>query len=79
MKMPIAVLINIVFRIIVSLAYGLLGIYVAFFSEFNLGDWFDLPITFFLGILFITYGLFRLWRAYAYYRELNEDDYGKYE
>ncbi len=75
MKLSIAAIINITFRIVVSMAYLLLGIYVAFISEFNLGSWFDLPITFLLGTLFILYAFFRLWRAFVYYRDLDENEY----
>ncbi len=79
MNLPVAMIINLAFRIIAALAYISLGVYVGFMAEYFLGAWFGVPITLFLGILFILYGLFRCWRAYAYYQELNEDEYGKYD
>jgi predicted membrane chloride channel (bestrophin family) len=79
MKLPVAVIINISFRVVVAAAYSLLGAYVAFWSDFNLGDFAGVPIVRLLGILFFIYGLFRLWRAYLYFKEMNEHEYGQYE
>jgi hypothetical protein len=79
MKLPVAVIINISFRVVVAVAYSLLGAYVAFWSDFNLGDFAGVPIVRLLGILFFIYGLFRLWRAYLYFKEMNEQEYGQYE
>lgn len=79
MKLPIAVSINILFRVVVALAYSLLGAYVALLSEFQLGDFVGIPIVKMLGILFFIYGLFRLWRAYLYYKEMSDQNYGRYE
>ncbi len=79
MKLPIAVSINILFRVVVALAYSLLGAYVALLSEFQLGDFVGIPIVKMLGILFFIYGLFRLWRAYLYYKEMSDQNYGHYE
>jgi len=79
MKLPVAVIINISFRVVVATAYSLLGAYVAFWSDFNLGDFAGVPIVRLLGILFFIYGLFRLWRAYLYFKEMNEQEYGQYE
>ncbi len=79
MKLPLATIINLAFRIIAALAYIFLGGYIGFFAEYFLGAWFGVPITLYLGILFILYGLFRCWRGYAYYQELNEDEYGQYD
>jgi hypothetical protein len=80
MKRPIAVWINVGFRLIVALAYLLLGLYVAFFSEFELGTYFGVPTIVLFGLLFMVYGLFRMWRAYTYYNATDEDDeeYQKY-
>jgi membrane protein DedA with SNARE-associated domain len=79
MKLVLATIINLAFRIIAALAYIFLGVYIGFFAEYFLGSWFGVPITLYLGILFILYGLFRCWRSYAYYQELNEDEYGQYD
>ena len=79
MKLPLAMIINLLFRIIAAFAYIALGIYVGFLADYSLGTWFGVQITLFLGILFILYGLFRCWRANAYYQELREDEYGKYD
>lgn len=80
MKRSMAVWVNIFFRAFVALAYTLLGAYVAFWSDFDLGRWNDLPIVFLLGILFVLYGLFRIWRAYLYFREQEESqNYSEYE
>ncbi len=79
MNLPVAMIINLAFRIIAALAYISLGVYVGFMAEYFLGAWFGVPITLFLGILFILYGLFRCWRSYTYYQELNEDEYGQYD
>lgn len=74
MKKPFAIWINIVFRILVAMAYFILGLYVAFFSEFNLGTNFGLPTVLLFGLLFMAYGLFRLYRAYTYFKSTDEDD-----
>jgi hypothetical protein len=74
MKRPVAIWINIGFRLMVALAYFLLGLYVAFFSEFDLGTYFGLPTVLLFGILFMAYGLFRVWRAYAYFKLTDSDD-----
>ena len=80
MKRSIAVWVNISFRLFVALAYTLLGAYVAFLSDFDLGFFNGVPIVFLLGILFVLYGLFRIWRAYLYFREVDESiNYGEYE
>lgn len=79
MKITPAVWVNIFFRGFVALAYALLGMYVAFFSAFSLGDWQGVPIVMLLGILFICYGLFRVYRAYLYFKDVNEEEYGNYE
>ena len=80
MKRSIAVWVNISFRLFVALAYTLLGAYVAFLSDFDLGFFNGIPIVFLLGILFVLYGLFRIWRAYLYFREVDESiNYGEYE
>jgi hypothetical protein len=73
-----AEIINVLFRIIAALAYCLLGVYVAFWLEAQLGFWFEVSINVYLGLLFLAYGFFRFWRAYLYYKELNEDEYGEY-
>lgn len=80
MKRPVAIYINIGFRLMVAFAYFLLGLYVAFYSEFDLGTNFGVPTTVLFGLLFMAYGLFRIWRAYAYFNSTNEDDeeYQKY-
>ncbi len=64
----------------VAFAYFLLGLYVAFYSEFDLGMNFGIPTTVLFGLLFMAYGLFRIWRAYAYFNttEEEEDEYQKY-
>ncbi len=80
MKRSMAVWVNISFRAFVALAYTLLGAYVAFWSAFDLGTWNGLPIVLLLGILFILYGFFRIWRAYLYFREADEStNYTQYE
>jgi hypothetical protein len=80
MKRSLAIWVNISFRLFVACAYSLLGAYVAFWSDFNLGSWGNVPIVFLLGILFILYGLFRIWRAYLYFRESDEPtNYAEYE
>lgn len=78
MKLSAAEIINVLFRIIAALAYCLLGVYVAFWSEAQLGIWFEVSINFYLGLLFIVYGFFRFYRTYLYVKELNEDEYGEY-
>ncbi|MFA9198698.1 MAG: hypothetical protein ACEQSO_04545 [Aquirufa sp.] len=80
MKRPVANWINIGFRLIVAFAYFLLGLYVAFYSEFDLGMNFGIPTTVLFGLLFMAYGLFRIWRAYAYFNTTDEeeDEYQKY-
>ena len=78
MKLSAAELINVLFRLIAALAYCLLGVYVAFLSEAQLGIWFGVSINFYLGSLFLAYGFFRFYRAYLYYKELKEDEYGEY-
>lgn len=80
MKRPVAIWINIGFRLIVAFAYFLLGVYVAFFSEFDLGTKFGVPTIILFGLLFMAYGLFRMWRAYTYFNSIDEDDeeYEKY-
>ncbi len=79
MKLPIAIIVNISFRVVVALAYSGLGAYVTGWSDFQLGDFAGIPIVKMLGILFFVYGIFRLWRAYLYYSEMNDQDYGHYE
>lgn len=79
MKLPLAVSVNILFRVVVALAYSLLGAYVALLSEFQLGDFVGIPIVKMLGILFFVYGLFRLWRAYLYYKGMSDQNYGHYD
>jgi hypothetical protein len=75
-----AIWVNISFRVFVAFAYTLLGAYVAFWSSFDLGTWNGVPIVLSLGILFILYGLFRIWRAYLYFREADEStNYAEYE
>lgn len=80
MKRPVAIWINIVFRLIIAFAYFLLGLYVAFYSEFDLGTNFGVPTIVLFGLLFMAYGLFRIWRAYAYFNSTDEDEdeYQKY-
>jgi hypothetical protein len=80
MKRPVAIWINVTFRLIVAFAYFLLGLYVAFYSEFDLGMNFGIPTTVLFGLLFMAYGLFRIWRAYAYFNTTDEeeDEYQKY-
>lgn len=85
MKKPLAIWINVFFRTIVAIAYASLGYYVAFVSEFQLGLLIGVPTVYLLGILFIIYGLFRLVRAYIYFKELDDstedtnEKYGEYE
>jgi hypothetical protein len=87
MKKPLAIWINIFFRVLVSFAYASLGYYVAFWSEYQLGQMMGVPTVYLLGLLFIIYGLFRLVRAFIYFRENDgnneeddsSEDYGKYE
>ena len=80
MKRSMAIWVNISFRVFVALAYTLLGAYVAFWSAFDLGEWVGVQITLLLGILFMLYGLFRIWRAYLYFREADESsNYAEYE
>jgi hypothetical protein len=74
MKRPVAIWINIGFRLTVAFAYFLLGMYVAFFSEFDLGTSFGVPTVVFFGILFMVYGLLRIWRAYNDFNSIDEDD-----
>jgi hypothetical protein len=80
MKRPVAIWINIGFRLIVAFAYFLLGLYVAFYSEFDLGTNFGVPTIVLFGLLFMVYGLFRIWRAYTYFNSTDEDneEYQKY-
>ncbi|MHA8081683.1 hypothetical protein VR610_11045 [Aquirufa regiilacus] len=80
MKRSMALWVNISFRVFVAFAYTLLGAYVAFWSSFDLGTWNGVSIVLLLGILFILYGLFRIWRAYLYFREADEStNYSAYE
>ncbi len=80
MKRSLASWVNISFRIFVALAYTLLGAYAAFWSNFDLGVWNGIPIVFLLGSLFILYGLFRIWRAYLYFKEIDEsENYSEYD
>jgi hypothetical protein len=87
MKKPLAIWINIFFRVLVSFAYASLGYYVAFLSDYQLGQMMGVPTVYLLGLLFIIYGLFRLVRAFIYFKENDGDvkeddsseDYGKYE
>ncbi len=74
MKLPIAIIVNISFRVVVALAYSGLGAYVAGWSDFQLGDFAGIPIVKMLGILFFVYGIFRLWRAYLYFKETDESE-----
>jgi hypothetical protein len=74
MKRPVAIWINIGFRLIVSFAYFLFGLYVAFYSEFDLGITFGVPTIVLFGVLFMGYGLFRIYRAYAYFKSTDEDN-----
>lgn len=80
MKRPVAIWINVAFRLIVAFAYFLLGLYVAFYSEFDLGITLGVPTIILFGLLFMAYGLFRIWRAYAYLKSTDEeeDEYQKY-
>ncbi|MCL9968097.1 hypothetical protein [Aquirufa antheringensis] len=80
MKRPVAIWINVGFRLLVALAYFLVGLYVAFFSEFDLGMNFGIPTIVLFGLLFMAYGLFRIWRAYAYFNstEENDEEYQEY-
>lgn len=73
---------NTIFRSIVAIIYVALGYYVAFMSSFELGYiGEETPIRFLLGILFILYGVFRLWRAYVYFKSNTNNgiEYGSYE
>ena len=80
MKKSWVILFNTTFRAIVAIVYITLGYYVAFMSSFDLGYLGEeTPIRFLLGILFILYGIFRLWRAVVYYKNQNVSDYGTYE
>jgi hypothetical protein len=85
MKKPLAIWINVFFRTIVAVAYASLGYYVAFISEFQLGLLLGVPTVYLLGILFMIYGLFRMVRAYIYFKEVDGSDdgasekYGEYE
>lgn len=80
MKRSMALWVNISFRVFVAFAYTLLGAYVAFWSSFDLGTWNGVSIVLLLGILFILYGLFRIWRAYLYFRLADESsNYAEYE
>jgi len=74
MKRPVAIWINVAFRIMVAFAYFFLGVYVAFFSEFDLGANFGVPTIVLFGILFMAYGCFRIWRAYAYFNSTDDED-----
>ncbi|MFM2401282.1 MAG: hypothetical protein RI950_799 [Bacteroidota bacterium] len=74
MKRPVAVWINVTFRIIVAFAYFFVGTYVAFYSEFDLGMNFGIPTVVLFGILFMAYGGFRIWRAYAYFKSTDDED-----
>ncbi len=80
MKRPVAIWINVGFRLLVALAYFLVGLYVAYFSEFDLGMNFGIPTIVLFGLLFMAYGLFRIWRAYAYFNstEENDEEYQEY-
>ena len=80
MKRPVAIWINVGFRLTVAFAYFLLGMYVAFFSEFDLGTNFGVPTVVLFGILFMVYGLFLIWRAYTYFNSTEEydEEYQKY-
>lgn len=53
---------------------------MAFYSEFDLGTNFGVPTIVLFGLLFMAYGLFRIWRAYAYFNSTEEDEeeYQKY-
>ncbi|AWL10075.1 hypothetical protein PQG46_06395 [Aquirufa nivalisilvae] len=79
MARPAAVWINVFFRFFAALAYFFLGYYIGFWSEFQLGILLDMPTTFWLGILFMLYGIFRIWRAFLYVSETKDPDYGNYE
>ena len=80
MKRPVVIWINVGFRLLVAFAYFLVGLYVAFFSEFDLGMNFGIPTIVLFGLLFMAYGLFRIWRAYAYFNstEENDEEYQEY-
>ena len=75
MKLSAAEVINVLFRLIAALAYCLLGVYVAFWSEAQLGFWFEVSINFYLGSLFLAYGFFRFYRAYLYYYPFEYSSY----
>ncbi|RXK49625.1 hypothetical protein [Aquirufa rosea] len=79
MARPVAIWINIFFRFFAAISYFLLGYYIGFWSEFQLGMMLTMPTTFWLGILFMLYGLFRVWRAFMYIKETKDADYGYYE
>ncbi|MEY2792466.1 MAG: hypothetical protein RJA76_458 [Bacteroidota bacterium] len=82
MKTSWVLLINTLFRSVVALIYIALGYYVAFMSSYELGYiGEETPIRFLLGILFILYGIFRIWRALVYYKnnKNNGIEYGSYE
>ncbi len=53
---------------------------MAFYSEFDLGTNFGVPTIVLFGLLFMAYGVFRIWRAYAYFKSTDEEDdeYQKY-
>jgi hypothetical protein len=53
---------------------------VAFYSEFDLGMNFGVPTIVLFGLLFMAYGVFRIWRTYAYFKLTDEEDdeYQKY-
>jgi uncharacterized membrane protein HdeD (DUF308 family) len=81
MKKSWVLVFNTVFRSFVALIYIALGYYVAFQSSYELGYIGDeTPIRFLLGILFILYGIFRLWRAFVYFKNNNNNgiEYGSY-
>ena len=80
MKRPVAIWINVGFRLLVALAYFLVGLYVAFFSEFDLGMNFGIPTIVLFGLLFMAYGFIRISRAYAYINstEENDEEYQEY-
>ena len=79
MKRPVAIWINVTFRLIVAFAYFLLGLYVAFYSEFDLGTNLGVPTIVLFGLLFMAYGVFRIWRAYAYFKSTDEEDDDEYQ
>ncbi len=82
MKSSWVLLINTLFRSIVALIYIAMGYYVAFLSAFELGFvGEDTPIRLLLGILFILYGIFRVWRAFVYFKKNKNSgiEYGTYD